>query len=695
MGRRFHYPNISIITLAGMLAAAALAFAEEGAAHKKKEAGGSVLLPEVVISATRSEEQRADMPQSTDIITSIKLEDSTGFFLTDRIKKNSSLDVIDFGGGLANIGMRGFSPDLHGINPRVLTLIDGRPAGPADSFGSLTRNSVERIEVLKGPASSLYGPSAMSGVVNIITKKSSGTPSSSLQMGGGSFGTVETHASSGGSLTTFADFDFSASFLDQRDSFRTPHGQLPNTDFEIYSGRMRLGFDLGRRFRLDFSSDIYQGNRIGTHSGESFGEEGRGQRNNDNVGGDVTLIGDLGKHLFRFKWYGLRHETESFRSRTEGSGFFLGFNSDVRYTGVQAQNEWTPVDRFKLIYGVDSNQITSESGAFLENGTRRGPFSPIHERETTGVFIETLSRFFEERLILTIGGRFDSIDTATKQTPFRPDLTPGSASFTEFNPRGGIVYKFSPVWRLHSTVGRGFIAPDGADLAGFVDQTTGGRRTIARGNPDLSPESSISGDFGVGYTRDRFDADLTYFHTKVKNRITTRTVTDTPTLRETLRVNAVDADISGLEAAWTLGPAPLAKLPGMWALSGGLTWTIEADEELPAPTGRTPLLNVSKIKSNMGLTWSRDSQFNLHLNARYRGERPVRDFSKGLMFTGGKGGIYDQPSFLVVDIVARYAVTQRSALELAIDNLFNKYYVESADFPRPGTAVYARYKVTL
>lgn len=679
---------VAAATIVAVLAGVTTSTAEEAEAPT-----ASVSLPEMVVTATRSEEARVNLPQSADIITSQELEDSTGFFFTDRIKKNTSVDVIDFGGGLANIGIRGFRPDLHGINPRLLTLIDGRPAGVTDSFGGLVQDGIERVEVLKGPASSLYGPSAMSGVVNIITRKSSGRPTGSFQIGGGSFGTFDVRSSLGGSLATFADFDVSASYTNQLASFHTGRGLRPHTDFEIYSGRTRLGFNLGQRFRLDFSADTYQSNRLGTPGGVSFGQDNVGQRSDDNIGGDVTLSGEVGKHVFQLKGYGLRQATDFFSRRIEPGSFFRSHASDVRYAGVQAQDAWTLSDRLKLIYGAEYQRITSESRSFGDDGTRLGPFSPIQERETTGVFLESLSSLFGERLILTAGGRFDFIDTTTKNTPFRPDFTPGSASFTEFNPRGGVVYKFWPGWRFHATAGRAFIAPEGADVAGFVDQMRGMQRVIARGNPDLNPESSISVDFGVGYTADLFAADLTYFRTEVTDRITTRVITDTPTLRETTRVNASSADISGLEGMFTLGPGRLRRfLPGLWTLSGTFTWIIEAEEKQPAPTGRVPILNVAEIKANLGLTWSYSRRVRIHVNTRYMGERPAQDFSNGLRFTNGRGGIFDLDAFTVVDAVARFAVTPRNELELAIDNLFDENYSEAADYPRPGLALYARYR---
>ena len=94
--------------------------------------------------------------------------------ITDVLKKNSSVDIIQYPGVLAGVGIRGFRPSSgSGINQRTLTLFDGRPSG-ATNFASLQPYGVERIEVVKGPVSLFMDPQAMGGVVNIIPLRSDG-----------------------------------------------------------------------------------------------------------------------------------------------------------------------------------------------------------------------------------------------------------------------------------------------------------------------------------------------------------------------------------------------------------------------------------------------------------------------------------------------------------------------------------------
>ena len=130
-------------------------------------------LGEVVVTATRSERAVESIPQHVSVISREDIDKTAATDLTDLVKKTAGVDVIQYPGLLSGIGIRGFRPQFSGINQRTLVLIDGRPAG-ATNLATIDMNNVERVEVQKGPASALYGSQAMGGVVNIITKKTSG-----------------------------------------------------------------------------------------------------------------------------------------------------------------------------------------------------------------------------------------------------------------------------------------------------------------------------------------------------------------------------------------------------------------------------------------------------------------------------------------------------------------------------------------
>ena len=190
----------------------------------------SVRLETIVVTASRREQSLGDIAASMEVIDSTAFETTSGAYLTDIIKKNASVDVIEYPGGLSGVGLRGFRPQFSGVNQRVLVLVDGRPSG-ATSLANISRAGVERVEILKGSASAAYGPSVMGGVVNIITRKSDGDMQGNVSTRFGSFDTLEFAGSIGGALNDRLNFDLGVLQREQGDNYRLGKGGRTFGDF--------------------------------------------------------------------------------------------------------------------------------------------------------------------------------------------------------------------------------------------------------------------------------------------------------------------------------------------------------------------------------------------------------------------------------------------------------------------------------
>jgi len=196
---------------------------------------------------------------------------------------------------LAGIGMRGFRPEFSGVNQRTLLLIDGRPAG-ATNLALIDINNIERIEVLKGPASALYGSRAMGGVINLITKQSQGNITGQVYASVGSFNTTEAGLALGGNVSQKLDFDLSFSnfslgqdyrlgsnniFRDalgsnkaeritesgettEIDDARLDGGHYAGTQYNKYSGSLRLGYQINDKWRADIKGERFFANQVNT-----------------------------------------------------------------------------------------------------------------------------------------------------------------------------------------------------------------------------------------------------------------------------------------------------------------------------------------------------------------------------------------------------------------------------------------------
>jgi len=247
----------------------------------------------LTITATRSETSVKEIPARVEVIDRQTVEQTVGNTITEQLKKNASINVIEYPGALAGIGIRGFRPEFSGITKHSLTLVNGRPAGTTN-LATLLSNNIERIEVLKGPASSLYGGEAMGGVVNIITRKNSGKLTGMVEAGLGSFSTNTQKVALGGGLGERFDFDVTAGRYDQNDDFKMGNGEIrANTSYETRNGSGRIGGKLADTWRVDLAGDIYQGREIKTPGDIFNGDTMSGYRDHDRYSADATIGGKL------------------------------------------------------------------------------------------------------------------------------------------------------------------------------------------------------------------------------------------------------------------------------------------------------------------------------------------------------------------------------------------------------------------
>ena len=213
-------------------------------------------LQEVVITGTRSATDVRQLSQTVNVIDRHAIEETNrasllpllteqvpGLFITQRGYSGYGVS----GGAAGNISMRG----MTGGTARMIVLIDGHPnyAGIyghpiADSYQSLM---TERVEVLRGPASILYGSGAMAGVVNIVTKKEDGTHAR-LHAGYGSFNTAETEFTAStrqGKLSAVAS-----------GSYNRTDGHRDNMNFEQFGGYAKLGYDISDNWNASANVDV-------------------------------------------------------------------------------------------------------------------------------------------------------------------------------------------------------------------------------------------------------------------------------------------------------------------------------------------------------------------------------------------------------------------------------------------------------
>jgi vitamin B12 transporter len=640
-----------------------------------------VTMGEVVVTATRSAEKISEIPARVEVIDEQTIARTAGETITDQLKKNSSLAVIEYPGALAGIGIRGFRPEYSGITKHSLVLLNGRPAG-ATNLATILSDNIERIEVLKGPASSLYGGEAMGGVVNIITTKNSGEPTGRAELGFGSFQTNFQKAAVGGSLGERLDFDLSARRFEQADDFKMGNGKSrANTGYKTRNAAVRLGADLGANFRADLSGDLYQGRDIESPGDIYFGDNKAGHKDIDRYGLDFGITGKAGRNKLSLTAYTANETSESHNHYTGYStpvpvAPYRSYDTETDWVGLQLKDEisW---HRHRFIAGIDYQNISKESRSYNQDGSRKAPYSPDEGRENWAGYLETIWKFMDERLTATLGGRYDAFEVETKPTPYKTDFTPNSETFSAFSPRAGLNYLTGLGLRLHATIGKAFVPPSAWELAGYSDEGP----NITRGNPGLDPESSLTYDFGVGFEKPVWglSLDLTYFHTDVDDKIS-RVTNGAVTTYE----NSLSAEMAGLETELSLDIGAPLKWDRSLTLFVNATHMFQAEEEQSDGTMKD-IQNVAKYTVNYGIQYD-DGLFDSKLHVRQRGRMKDTDWN-----TAGYPEV-EYPSFTVVDLVVGVSFFDRHRLKFTAENLFDEDYYEKIGFPKPGRAFYVSYR---
>jgi len=217
----------------------------------------AILLEPIVVTATRIEVPIKETASSVTIIDGKTIEAKHHRTVLEALREVPGLDIVQTGGagGTTSAFLRG------GNSNHTLVLIDGiqvnSPTTGAYDFSDLTTDNIERIEIIRGPQSTLYGSDAIGGVIHIITKKGKGAATSSVSFEGGSFGSYRETLRLSGS-TEKGDYSFSAARFDTEGISRAneKNGNPEKDRYENTTFSSRIGFNLPHDARLEWTARL-------------------------------------------------------------------------------------------------------------------------------------------------------------------------------------------------------------------------------------------------------------------------------------------------------------------------------------------------------------------------------------------------------------------------------------------------------
>ncbi|NCC23813.1 MAG: TonB-dependent receptor [Deltaproteobacteria bacterium] len=494
-----------------------------GAQEETKEA---YRLDTMVVSATRTEMPAIDAPQSVTVLTSEQLMASP----FDRVE-----DILRSVPGMYNF--RHYALQTNGIyspmklrgvgNNRLLILVDGVPQN--DNFnnaiawvawGHIPKHVIERIEIVRGPASALYGSEGLGGVIHIITKKPSEERQTLVR---GAAGTAETYDAHGFYSQKFGDFGAMAAggyaksngFYLQED----PASYNIKRYRKVWQGLVKATYDFTPASNLSFAAlyydhDMGQGREYFhndcqldqywanfSHATDAFGLKALLYLNR----ADKTAYQDSANDN-----YSSAFRDEKFKGTYTWGGDLQGtlLNLDPALLTIGASYKeavWK--------YDEDYHGSSRDAGG---KGTQRfvSPFANLD------------LKFLDEQLIFNVGARYDWIQTsngANWDTAASAGKKPYDNSYdtkTEgsFSPKLGVAWHPDDRTTLRASGGKGFRAPSLFEL--YKVHVRGGGTYYREANPDLDPEQIWSYDVGAErFLTDQLWGRVTFYQSFARDYI--------------------------------------------------------------------------------------------------------------------------------------------------------------------------------
>ncbi len=458
---------------------------------------------EIVVTATRVPEKAADASQHVTVITAADIAAAGQQTLAELLQMRGGVEITNTGGLGQPTGV-----SIRGAETRhTLVLVDGLRLGSATAgstaFENIPLSQIQRIEIVPGPLSSLYGADAIGGVIQIFTK--SGANGASAKIGAGSFRTGEANAAFGRRVND-TEFNVSVGALESN-AFNATKTTIPfaqfNPDNDSYrntSFSARLVQHLSPRHELGFTAFQSQGS---THFDAGSATD------------DVNR-----QTLGAFAVYSRNQFTDSWTSLVR-----LGTSRDKLVT----------VGAFPGYFQTDQQQATWQNDIQLQSGTLVGGLEYLDQH----VGSDTLYKQNNRTVASAFGGYRGAFGNHGVQLNARHDA---SSQFGGQNTGSlGYSYRLTNALRLRAAAGTAFKAPTFNDLY-FPDQPP-----FFFSNPNLLPERSRSREIGVDINAASQNLAVTAFENDISNLITI--VTDPATFVSTTQ-NLAQARIRGAELAY-------------------------------------------------------------------------------------------------------------------------------------------------
>lgn len=589
-------------------------------------------LGEIVVTATRVAQPLGQSLAHTTVISQKEILASQAVDVPSLLKQLAGVEIYQGGG----VGKQ-HSLFVRGTNSsHTLVLLDGVRIGSATAgttaIDQLMLDQVERIELVRGNVSSLYGSEAIGGVIQIFTKRGKAVPALHMGAGMGSYNTQRVTAGFGGEA---ADTAFNV----QASKYQTAGVSAVKSSLVATVNPDKDGYDntsVSANVRHAFSE-------AHSLSASLFDSNGTNQTDNS---------------------FGLSSDVNSSKSRIQKVGLVV----DNRFS-----DNWQ--SKVQLSQGVDDTQNylngTPDTALGAQFKTTSNLFSwqntlRVGEHSVVLAGLEKLKQQVASSMNYSRTSRADDSFFAGYTGNYgahQVQLNLRRDKYSDFGTANtwlfGYGFDVNEAWRVTASTATAFKAPTLNDL--FYPFINYGFGFSYAGNPDLKPERSRDSEFGVHYAAAGQQLDVVYFDNRIRDLIVINT------LPAATMINLDEARSDGLELAYN----------GQFG-DTGVRLVATRQNPRDAKTGQA-LLRRAKNFSSAGIT-QKLGMLKLGGEWQHSGSRTDIDINT---FARTMLAAYD-----VVNLTASYALSQRLDLSLRVDNMLNKDYMVAHGYNTLGSALF-------
>ncbi len=642
-------------------------------------------LPSITVTSTGEKSEIAKVPANVQIITEGEIKRTNAKNLGELLEKTTTFHFIKYPNGNTDIYMRGYktgSQSGSDIGDGVLVLIDGRRTATGN-LSVFPVGNVERVEIVRGPSSVLYGGNAMGGVINIISKKGTGELKGSAGLSIGMDRTNNINKST-------ADFDISGASPDNKFGYAVAIDTATGGDYAVGSTADNGAFNnktykntgyhntaLSGNFTLNPADDqsitAFLSYYTAPDGGSPNSFPGSAGASNNYDYGNIALnyTGKIANYsTLAVDTYFIQN---SYMYQTTGTYGGESFYAGQHFGGkIQATN---PIPYAgNIIVGAEYALGSLTNDNFDATGATKSPYFLATETHTIGVFAQHNLPILDV-LNISYGARYDQYIMATEdENSSTVTATAASRNFGALSWRAGVAYTPLSWLTVRANAGSAYTPPTTMELVG--NYTSSGTTYIA--NADLGAEKSLTYEGGVRIDKFGFLVDLNYFYTNYFDKIVA-----VSTAANTMQAQNLDRqNVAGFEfaAKYRISlPVNENNLFIMPYVSADIYTLRESIDEKKNLTTDSLYIPPFVILAGFNIAYG---MVDLDLNVRFNGERDEV--------------IYPAPSYAATPITlegtaivnAQVTVRPTEALEvfLAGSNLTNEYYTYKDGYPLEGIA---------